>query len=192
MKKTLDFKKVRTMISQCSTIEKGASLSEKFKFSIDIEKLDKKLENSNFYVIALNKKIQSHVPTAADLQMITEYTYDKKLLRDIFNGDSEVAELILFTTNRTNSDEPVTFLNDDGETLTRKDIYTLCNDPENLDEDLIKSIAIEFPIFRILFVRCFNEKFEKFEYRIYIRSNHEMIELHASESADDAEEKVEE
>lgn len=177
--KTLNFKEIKNLTVNSTTYVKSNDLMDRFSFETDMEKLQAKLTNKNFFVLAFDKKLKSHVPTVDDLQLISEYTHDKKDLDEILDGKAQIISFMLFTLNGV--DEDTELAGEDGKPLTTEQIFDFCNNPDNINVQLANEIIKKLSIFRIIFCRYFDAKSDKFDYKILIRSNHNMITLYKSE-----------
>ena len=172
----LSFWELRDAISKsCSCATNNSDLSNRFGFSINIEKLEKNFRDkkSSCYSLAFAKELKSRVPSFNDIQLISEYMRDPEELALTFNGEVQVCELLVFSTEKL---EGTVELNDEnGNTLSDERLFELCNDPESLSKDVIDSIIINLPMYKVLVTRIFNYEKDSFDYNIYIRSNYEMV-----------------
>ena len=149
----LSFWELRDAISKsCSCATNNSDLSNRFGFSINIEKLEKNFRD---------KKSSCYSLAFAEELALT------------FNGEVQVCELLVFSTEKL---EGTVELNDEnGNTLSDERLFELCNDPESLSKDVIDSIIINLPMYKVLVTRIFNYEKDSFDYNIYIRSNYEMV-----------------
>ena len=152
----------------------------KYDFSIDFRKLENMLSQKkmDLHVIGYNKEAKSRPVTINDVQFISEYIKNGNVFNAVFSGDAQIVSFMLFSTVDAEGDNHPRYSDDEGNLvpIPDKDLFTMCNDPEHLNNDLIKLTAINNPIYRIIVIRIFSEKNDRFEYNVNIRSNWRMVD----------------
>jgi hypothetical protein len=156
----------------------------KYEFSMDFRKLENMLlqKKLDLHVIGYNKEAKSKPVTIEDIQFISEYIKNPNVFNAIFAGDAQIVSFMLFSTVDTEGEVRPKYTDDEGNIvpIPDKDLFSMCNDPEQLNVDLIKVIATENPIYRVIVVRIFSEKNDRYEYNVNIRSNWRMVEYQRS------------
>ena len=172
----LSFWELRDAISKsCTCVTNNSDVSDRFGFSINIDKLEQifRDKKSSCYSLAFAKELKSRVPSVNDIQLISEYMRDPEELALTFNGEVQVCELLVFSTETLEGTIEPPHPNKD--VLTNEDIFKGCNDPEFLDIDMIYDIVINFPMYKVLVTRIFDYEKDSYDYNIYIRSNYQMV-----------------
>lgn len=174
----LSFSEIRSIITKCCGTNQTSELSDKYSFDMNISKMENilKQKKTELHALAFNKTIESRVPSYNDIQLVTEYMKDEKEINYTFNGTNQIAELMLYY--QANNQGAMEIKDQDGNLITDKELFNLCNNPESLDKEIIFNIVKNMPIYRILIVRGFNTESDRFEYKIYIRSNYNMISFY--------------
>lgn len=166
----------------CSTLDSEEVL-DRYKFVLDSLKLDNMLKQkkTNLHVVAYNKSLESRVPTIEDLQMISEYIHDSKLLKKVYDGKSEFISFMMFSTYNENGEITLGIINDNNEevVMTDKDIFASCN--TEVDNNMVINISKDLPCYRVVVVRIFTAEHDKFEYKVSIRSNYNMVTYQKSQ-----------
>lgn len=177
----LSFKELKILISKsCKVISRSEDITDRFSFEIDFTKLEKKLQTAdpNLHVLSFNDKTLSYIPYLSDVQLVTEYLHTPEELNMVFNGKSEICTFMIFST--LTEKETVT-IESNGKELTSNEIFDICNgESEQINFDVVKGIISQLPLYQVLVVRTFNKKQERFEYKIFFRSNYEMVGLFKS------------
>ena len=195
-------KSLTYMIKKCCVSSDNESLNDMYSFSLNITKLKNMLKqkNTNLHLIALNKSLESRAVQLEDLQLITEYVHDNRMYNTIFDGKSHILQFMLFSSE--NSDGEISFLseNENGEQIpmSEKELFDKCN--IDVDDNFVKNICRDLPCYRVIvtrsFVKGYNDKIEgptdRFEYKVNIRSNFNMVAYQKSQKEDKKEEAMEE
>lgn len=170
----ISFKDLRTIIVKCCSAEKSDDISSRFGFSIDLVKMENilKQKKSYLHVVGFSKSLKSRVPFLDDLQMISEYVYGEQM-DSILNGKSQICSFMIFSKATQEGVSEISL--EDGTVLTDKQIFDKCNNSKNVDPEVIRCIINNFPVYRIVIAKVFDSVNEKFEYKVYIRSNHQMV-----------------
>lgn len=172
----LSFKEIRIAISKSCSVNQTDDVSDRYGFTLDTIKLENifKQKKSSLHVMAFNKIIESRVPDVSDIQLITEYMRQNEEIDKTFNGKVQVAEFMIFCKH--NIQGPIEINNGDtGEIISDKDLFNFCNNKEELNKEIIYGIIKNLPVYKILVTREFDYNSDMFEYKIYIRSNYEMV-----------------
>lgn len=173
----ISFKDLRSIITKCCTAEHSDDIASRFGFSIDLVKMENilKQKKSFLHVIGFSKNVKSRVPYTEDLQMISEYVYGEQM-DSILNGKSQICSFMIFS--KCTQEGVVEISMEDGTVLTDKQIFDKCNNSKNVDLNTARCILNNFPIYRIIIAKVFDAANEKFEYKVYIRSNHQMVDFY--------------
>ena len=178
----LSFKELKVLIAKsCRVVSKSDDLTDRFSFDIDFTKLEKKLQGAdqNLHVLAFYDKNSSYVPYMSDVQLLTEYLHTPEELNMVFNGQSEICTFMIFSTLTEKG--IITLADDKGNPLSSEEIFNICNgEAEEINFETVKDIISTLPMYQVLVVRIFYKKQEKFEYKIFFRSNYEMVSLFKS------------
>ena len=186
----LSFKEIRVAISKsCSAIQTD-DISDRYAFTLDTIKLENifKQKKSSLHVMAFDKVLASRIPTIKDIQLITEYMRKNEEIDNTFNGKVQVCEFMIYCKH--NIQGPIDINNDNDEPINDKDLFNFCNNKDELDNDIIYGIIKNLPVYKVLVTREFDYNSDMFEYKIYIRSNYEMVTYYKalSENKDEKEE----
>jgi len=170
----MSFKDLRSIIVKCCNTTKSDDISSRFGFSIDLVKMENILKQKKNYlhVIGFSKNITSRIPDLDDLQMISEYVYEEQM-DTMLDGNTQICSFMIFSKA---TQEGIIDISADGiNVLTDKQIFDKCNG-KGLDPATIKCILNRFPVYRVIVAKVFDSSNEKFEYKVYIRSNYRMVE----------------
>ena len=177
------------IIRKCCTVTNAEStnIEDRYAFTINTEKLEMllKQKKTNLHVIALNKTLESVIVGIEDIPLISEYVHDSKIYKNIFEKGSEFVSFMLFSTVNENGNIDLVTENEEGVTipLTDKEIYENGNDSESLDNEFIVNVTKDLPCYRVLVIRIYNYYEDKFEYKILIRSNFNMVTFQKANKA---------
>lgn len=180
---TLSFSDLRMVISKACTARPSEDISDKYGFSLNIEKLENNLKNPKnkcaLHVIAFKPILESRIPSFEDIQLISEYTTRKDSdLESIFNGKVEICELMMY--HKGNIQGSIDINDSEGNIISDADLYKFCNDPESLNQDIILGIVKNLPVYKIIVMRIYDNESDGYKYKILIRSNYEMMSYHKS------------
>ena len=170
----LMFNDLKMIISRCCFGDKNAKdFPSKFTFTVDCEKLERELQkkNSHLHVMSFNDKVKSERILCTDYQSISEYVHYEKDLNNILDSEyAQIARFILYYDDENN------FVDQDGNDISWEEIFNILNDEDRPDgNDLAKNIVRNSPTYSVLMTKIFNNGKEKFEYKIYFRSNKLMM-----------------
>lgn len=171
----IDFKELKHLIIKTCKSDHTEDINSRFSFSIESAKLEQSLSNTDLHVIGFTKEVVSRVPTYDDLQLIEEYIpkYKKDLLEEVYDGNSQILTLTLYCTK----DGELELRDQNNNPIDKEDLFTKLNGSEDeLDRNTILSIIENYPIYRTLIIRKFNNRKDRFDYSIYFRSNYNMID----------------
>lgn len=161
----VDFKELKTIIKKACVVDK-TNLDSRLSFSVDVDKLESFLRKENLHVMAFADQLVSFIPDPSDLQLIGEYIYRKEIINGVMDGYSQIVTFIIYNDDSLTTEEQI------------NENYQLLNNnglENGIDVKLASKIVSENPIYRVLVVRRFNNKEDKFDYNIYFRSNRTMI-----------------
>ena len=172
-----------TMIRKCcSRPENANSQTSRYQFEMDFVKLENMLKQkkTNLHVIGLDKSVLSRpISIAKDSQFISEYIKNKGVLEAALNEGAELVQFMMFSTENEKGALRPKYLDEEGNSvdIPDKELFSMCNDPdpEVMNEDLIKCVVTEHPVYRVIVVRLFNERNDRYDYNVNIRSNYAMI-----------------
>lgn len=167
-----------SMIRKCCYRPEEAE--SRFQFEIDFVKLENilKQKGTNLHVLGFNRISQSKPVTIQDTQFISEYIKNRGVFEAALSGDSEIVSFMLFSTVNENGDIRPKFCDEDGEKvdIPDKDLFAMCNEPGKIVDDLVKVIVNEQPVYRVIVVRLFSDRNDRYDYNVNIRSNYQMIQ----------------
>lgn len=170
------------MIRKCCYRPDNAE--SRFQFEIDYVKLENilKQKQTNLHVLGFNRIAQSKPVTIQDTQFISEYIKNRNVFDSALSGDSEIVSFMLFSTVNENGDIRPKYFTEDGEKvdIPDKDLFTMCNEPDKIVDDLVKVIVNEQPVYRVIVVRLFSDRNDRYDYNVNIRSNYQMIQYQRS------------
>ena len=172
----LEFKDIKQVIKRaCRAINfQSSNINDKFGFTISAERVENGLkEKSDLHVIALAEITESFVPEVDDMQLISEYIHKREEFNDIFNGSTQVAFLMLYSDQEGTMRPTSNVEGEEPQPIPDDELFNSLN--VEVDPDLVKFIVTEYPVYRVMIVRRFNWKKDKFEYSVYFRSNFNMI-----------------
>lgn len=170
-----------TMTRKCCSRPEGAtSTTSRYQFEMDFVKLENMLKQkkTNLHVIGLDKVVLSRpIDIAKDAQFISEYIKNKSILDASLTEGAEIIQFMLFSTENEKGTMRPKYIDEEGNAvdISDKELFTMCNEPDQINENLIKCIVTEHPVYRIIVVRLFNEKNDRYDYNVNIRSNYQMI-----------------
>ena len=171
----IGFKDLKLIIQKCCTaaLSETTDINARIRFVLDVKRLEAILgAKTNLHVMAYTEQMFSEVPTIDQLQMISEYVHEKKDISYIYNGSTQAINFLLYCLPE---DQESAFIDQTtGEELPPEAIYDRLNG-EIVDIDLVTTLISEFPCYRVLVVRGFNKRKDKFEYTTRFRSNHNMM-----------------
>lgn len=183
-----------TMIRKCcSRPEAATSTTSRYQFEIDFAKLENMLKQkkTNLHTIGMNKIVLSRpIDIVNDAQFISEYITNRNVLQASLSDGTEIVQFMMFSTETENGTLRPKYEDGEGNIvdIQDKELFSMLNDPEQVSEDLIKEIIMNYPVYRVIVVRLFNEKNDRYDYNVNIRSNYHMISymrnLTAAESAE--------
>lgn len=160
----LKFTEIKKVISNCCRSNNQGNI---FNFSIDYKKLESELTKNNLHVLAFAEQGNSEPLYLDSIQLVSEYIKHPKEFDAIYNGQSEYLKFMLYVASDNS------FFDVDGNPVSNEKMFEYLN--SGYSDSAIFSIIKNLPIYRVIVVRKFNPKKEKFDYVIYFRSNNEMI-----------------
>ena len=170
-----------TMIRKCcARPESATSTTSRYQFEIDFAKLENMLKQkkTNLHAIGLQKILLSKpISIIEDSQFISEYINNKNVLQASLSDGTEIVKFMMFSTENENGTNRPKYEDEEGNIveIQDKELFSMLNDPEQVSEDLIKEIIMNYPVYRVIVVRLFNEKNDRYDYNVNIRSNYQMI-----------------
>ena len=171
----LSFKDLRSIIVKCCSADKSSDdISSCFGFSIDMAKMENMLKQKKNYlhVIGFSRVLQSRIPCFNDFQMISEYVYGDHM-NTMLNGNSQICSFMIFSKATRDG---IADLYNDGKNYSDKQIFDICNNHVNLNA--VACILNNYPVYRVIVAKVFDPQNEKFEYKVYIRSNYQMVDYY--------------
>ena len=174
----------------CSHPENAESRSQ---FTIDFVKLENMLKQkqTNLHTIAYSRTIDSEPVTIKHAQFISEYIKNRGVFEAALCSDSQIISFMMFSTVDETGEVRPKYLDDDGNKIDipDKDLFAYCNEPEELNEELIKAVINQNPVYRVIVVRMYSHRNDRYDYNVNIRSNYQMIQYqrYLRESAENGE-----
>lgn len=164
----------------CARPENATALTSRYQFEIDFAKLENMLKQkkTNLHAIGLQKILLSKpISIIEDSQFISEYINNKNVLQASLSDGTEIVKFMMFSTENENGTNRPKYEDEEGNIveIQDKELFSMLNDPEQVSEDLIKEIIMNYPVYRVIVVRLFNEKNDRYDYNVNIRSNYQMI-----------------
>ena len=172
----IGFKDLKSIIVRSSRTtddkNKSSDINNKFNFVINVDKLEKALNNKcDLHVVAFSKFIESRVPDISELQLISEYVHKREEINTIFDGKTQIATFMFYC----DMDGALTIENNETKSsYSSKELSDMINS-DTPDRDIATVLASEFPMYRTMVVRRFDNRKDKFVYSIYFRSSYSMI-----------------
>lgn len=175
----ITLKKLDSLIlKSCSVVNNGDSGNDYYAFTIDFNKLNGMLKTAdkNLHPLVEIAKITSKPVTFTDIQSITEYIHKPEELKFAMSDKTEILEFLIYCaqdkTGKVNE-----FKDGNGNVIDAYDAYKDFEDDENysLNKNVVEYIVSNLPMYMVLVLRSFNQKSYKYDYKIYIRSNYEMV-----------------
>lgn len=167
------------LIKKSCIVNNSSDPADRYSFTIDVNKLESllKQKNTNLHALAFDKVLNSRILDINDLQLVSEYIHDPKIFNNSFNGKSEFVSFMLYSTVNGDGEIPFIQTEDDGTQtqISNETLFKYCNDPEEINKEFITSILSEIPCYRIIVIRMYNYSEDRFEYKVNIRSNYEMV-----------------
>lgn len=176
----LNFNDLKTIITRCCFVDKNTkNFKDKFQFTLDCKRLETELQkrNSNLHVMSFFKKLNSEEILLTDLQMIIDYVHrDRDMDAIIDDPDCMMVRFVIYY-----ADNKFIVPTEEGQKEIEWDeIFNILNDEDNPTEeadDIARMVTKNFPVYTVFMTRVFNNLKDKFEYRIFFRSNHHMLDL---------------
>ena len=176
----LNFNDLKTIITRCCFVDKNTKkFEDKFQFTLDCKRLETELQkrNSNLHVMSFFKKLNSEEILLTDLQTIIDYVHrDRDMDAVIDDPDCRMVKFIIYY-----ADSKFVAPAEEGQKeIECDDIFNILNDEDNPTEeadDIARMVTKSFPVYTVFMTRVFNNLKDKFEYRIFFRSNHQMLDL---------------
>lgn len=176
----LNFNDLKTIITRCCFVDKNTKkFEDKFQFTLDCKRLETELQkrNSNLHVMSFFKKLNSEEILLTDLQTIIDYVHrDRDMDAIVDDHDCMMVKFIIYY-----ADSKFTSIVDgEGRQIEWDEIFNTLNDEDNPTEEadeIARMVTKDFPVYTVFMTRVFNNLKDKFEYRIFFRSNHHMLDL---------------
>jgi hypothetical protein len=170
----IGFKDLKSVIVRNSRTtddkNKSSDINAKFNFVINVDRLEKALNSkSDLHVVAFGKNIVSRVPDISELQLISEYVHKKEEINTIFDGKTQIATFMFYCDMNGQL-----HIGQKDKEYTAKEISDLIN-TDNPDKEIAMILAENYPMYRTMVVRRFDNRKDKFVYSIYFRSSYSMI-----------------
>ena len=187
-------KKLDSLILKCCTVLKDDSkdVTDCYSFSINFDKMENLLSavDKNLHPFVIAKEYFSRPVAFEDLQNLTEYLHKSEEFDPIFDSKSEFTEFLIYCAQDKNGNV-TEFVDEDGNKLAGYDAYKIFNEDGTYDlaAEQVQRIVQYLPMYMVLVIRSFDQKNYKYDYKIYIRSNYEMVSYFKAMSGDSAAEK---
>lgn len=165
-------------IKKSCIVNNSSDPADRYGFSIDINKLEATLKqkSTSLHVLAFNKILESRVPDITDLQLISEYIHDTNVFSRTFDGKSEFVSFMMYSTINSDGDIPILQTNEDGTQtpISNECLFESCNG-EELNKEFIIELVNGLPCYRVIVIRLYNYEEDRFDYKVNIRSNYDMV-----------------
>lgn len=184
----LNFNDLKRIVSLSSKSTISGSIADRFSFTIDYAKVEKNLAKTdpNFHILGFGSTESSHKPTIEnDLISVMNYIKDGDEYDTIFNGDTEIVTFLIYAAVSKNEDgsfSQISLQNTDGKELTQSELFDALNSATP-NGDLAKEIIKSLPVYQVLVYRYFNTSKDAFAYKVWFKSNYEMVGFHNYEKS---------
>ena len=178
------------IIKKCCSVEEAiVDYTDRYKFRLDISKLENMLKQkkTNLHVLAFDKSLQSKLVGVEDIQLVSEYMHDPDLLELTIgeNSNTNFVQFMIFGTENQDGKIDIKITNPEPgeeEIIDDKELFGMVNgiNGHELDRTLVTNIVKFLPCYRVIVTRIFNTSEDRFEYRVYIRSNYNMVTYYKS------------
>ena len=185
----ITLKKLDSIIKRCCSVvsDDSKDVTDRYSFSIDFDKLEKLLNpiDSNLHPLVSSKSYRSKLIEFDDIQNLVEYLHNSDEMAPIFDGKSEFAKFLIYSAKDKNS-RVVNFKDADGNEVDGYHAYMVkCDDGSSyFASSVLQTIVQNLPMYMVLVIRYFDTKKDRYEYKIHIRSNYEMVSYFKAMTAD--------
>lgn len=185
----ITLKKLDSIIKRCCSVvsDDSKDVTDRYSFSIDFDKLEKLLNpiDSNLHPLVSSKSYRSKLIEFDDIQNLVEYLHNSDEMAPIFDGKSEFVKFLIYSAKDKNS-RVVNFKNSDGNEVDGYHAYMVkCDDGSSyFASSVLQTIVQNLPMYMVLVIRYFDTKKDRYEYKIHIRSNYEMVSYFKAMTAD--------
>ena len=122
------------------------------------------------------KKLNSEEILLTDLQTIIDYVHRDRDMDAVIDPDCEMVRFVIYYADS----KFVAPVEEGQKEIEWEEIFNILNDEDNPTEeadDIARMVTKSFPVYTVFMTRVFNNLKDKFEYRIFFRSNHHMLDL---------------
>ena len=185
----ITLKKLDSIIKRCCSVvsDDSKDVTDRYSFSIDFDKLEKLLNpiDSNLHPLVSSKSYRSKLIEFDDIQNLVEYLHNSDEMAPIFDGKSEFVKFLIYSAKDKNS-RVVNFKDSDGNEVDGYHAYMVkCDDGSSyFASSVLQTIVQNLPMYMVLVIRYFDTKKDRYEYKIHIRSNYEMVSYFKAMTAD--------
>lgn len=185
----ITLKKLDSIIKRCCSVvsDDSKDVTDRYSFSIDFDKLEKLLNpiDSNLHPLVSSKSYRSKIIEFDDIQNLVEYLHNSDEMAPIFDGKSEFVKFLIYSAKDKNS-RVVNFKDSDGSEVDGYHAYMVkCDDGSSyFASSVLQTIVQNLPMYMVLVIRYFDTKKDRYEYKIHIRSNYEMVSYFKAMTAD--------
>lgn len=185
----ITLKKLDSIIKRCCSVvsDDSKDVTDRYSFSIDFDKLEKLLNpiDSNLHPLVSSKSYRSKLIEFDDIQNLVEYLHNSDEMAPIFDGKSEFVKFLVYSAKDKNS-RVVNFKDADGNEVDGYHAYMVkCDDGSSyFASSVLQTIVQNLPMYMVLVIRYFDTKKDRYEYKIHIRSNYEMVSYFKAMTAD--------
>ena len=170
------------VIRNCCTVIKDDSkeITDRYAFKIDFNKMNGMLAQYDklFHplVFSDDNTYESKYFNFDDIQMASEYLHKPDYFDPVFDGRSQFIRFMIYCEENS-SGEVLNFTDQEGNKIPGNKSYLTTdeNGEKSLVYEALEKIVRKFPIYMVLVIRVFDAKKDKYDYKIYIRSNYEMV-----------------
>lgn len=178
----IQLKNLDRVIRNCCSVIKDDSkeITDRYAFRIDFNKMNSMLaqHDKTFHplVFTSNNTYESRHFEFEDIQFLSEYLHKPECFDPVFDGRSQFVKFMIYC-EQNSSGETITFTDQDGNKIPGNKAYLTTdeNGETSIVYEALERIVRNLPIYMVLVIRIFDTKKDRYDYKIYIRSNYEMV-----------------
>lgn len=185
----ITLKKLDSIIKRCCSVvsDDSKDANDRYSFKIDFDKLDKLLNpvDSNLHPLVSTSAYSSKRIDFSDIQNLVEYLHKPEEMTPIFDGKSEFVTFLIYSAQDKNS-RVVNFKDSGGNDIDGYHAYMIKYDDGSsyFASSVLQTIVQNLPMYMVLVIRYFDTKKDRYEYKIHIRSNYEMVSYFKAMTSD--------
>ena len=187
----ITLKKLDSLILKCCNVVKSDQNKDTdyYKFGINFDQLESMLSNvdKNLHPLVECAELESRPVEFKDIQNLTEYLHKADEFTPVFEKCEMVQFLIYCTQDKTGKN--FEFFDDENNKINPYDAYKVDEGVEGewgINKEILQQIVQNLPMYMVTVIRSFDHEHYKYDYKIYIRSNYEMVSYFKAMSAQNA------